>query len=53
MIKVLKGFEIHLSWPSVFMGSLESMLVLSSGGKFSIESTTEQSRCMDSSLCVW
>lgn len=36
-MRVLKGFETHLSWPSVLMGSLVSMFVLSSSGKFSID----------------
>lgn len=36
VIKVLKGLETHLSCDSVLIGSLVSMFVLSSRGKFSI-----------------
>lgn len=35
-MRVLKGLETHLSWPSVLTGSLVRMFVLSSKGKFSI-----------------
>lgn len=38
-MRVLKGLETHLSWLSVLIGSLASMLVLSSSGSFSIART--------------